>query len=225
MAMRFGIPVTALRRIDEWQLVREGPTQTLGIHGPGDRLRLALDVREGALRRRLQTVRRDQPLPRAVGLHRRLSPPRLIDATAGLCRDAMVLAQLGCFVLAIERVPALAALCAAAVARSPFADRLEVVTGNAETVLRDLAGAQRPDVVYLDPMHADPGRAEVKKDMQVCRALAGPPGDLEPLFAAAMSAARERVVVKRHPHGIPIGGKPSHTVAAERVHFDVYLCG
>jgi len=142
---------------------------------------------------------------------------------AGLCRDAMVLAKLGCQVTAIERVPALAMLAAAAIDGSELGTRLSVQTGDAETWLAGLSPEQAPEVVYLDPMFAESGKAQVKKDMQVCRALAGPPDDTAPLFALAKQVARERVVVKRHPDLPPLGPGVSFAVEGERVRFDVYL--
>ncbi len=150
-------------------------------------------------------------------------PPTVVDATAGLCRDAMVLAHLGCQVTAIERLPALAMLAGNAIANAGLADRLRILAADAVVWLRALPPDQAPAVVYLDPMFAEEGRAQVKKDMQVCRALAGPPDPPEALFAAARAVARERVVVKRHPNLPPLAEGVSFTVGGERVRFDVYL--
>lgn len=135
----------------------------------------------------------------------------------------MVLAHLGCQVIAIERVPALAMLAKNAIASSGLADRLQIVAADAVAWLQALPPAEAPAVVYLDPMFAEEGRAQVKKDMQVCRALAGPPDPPEPLFAAARAVARDRVVVKRHPNLPPLAEGVSFTVGGERVRFDVYL--
>ena len=78
-------------------------------------------------------------------------------------------------------------------------------------------------MVYLDPMFAERGRAQVKKEMQICRMLAGPVADPAALFGAAAAVATERVVVKRHPHHEPLAVEPSFTVTGGRVRFDVYL--
>ena len=223
LAARFGLAVAARRDPTQWQLVRS--TRTLALCSPDAMggMHLELDVNSGPLARRLRSSRRDEPLPRAIGLPRRQAPPRVVDATAGLCRDAMVLAQLGCQVVAIESVPALAALAQAAISGSGFEDRLQIVAADSVAWLARLAPGDAPDVVYLDPMFAEGNRAQVKKDMQVCRALAGPPGDPGALFAAARSAARERVVVKRHPDLPPLADGASFAVVGERVRFDVYL--
>lgn len=221
-ARALGIAVTALRDPTAWQLVRS--KGSLELHGPApEAIRLAMDLRTGPMARRLRSSRRDEPLPRAIGLARRNAPLSVVDATAGLCRDAMVLSQLGCEVEALERIPALVMLVLDAIADSALAARLRVVATDAVPWLHGLLPEQQPAVVYLDPMFSESGSAQVKKDMQVCRALAGPPDDPLPLFLAARRAARERVVVKRHRDLAPIAEGVSFAVAGSRIRFDVYL--
>lgn len=147
----------------------------------------------------------------------------VVDATAGIGRDAMLLATLGARMTAVERIPVLAAMLWDCVQRSPLAGKLDVRVGEAAEILRALGPTDRPEVVCLDPMFAETGNAQVKQEMQVLRLLSGPPGDVTALFAAARAAARDRVVCKRHPDHPPLGGTPSFTVAAARVRFDVYL--
>ncbi|MFK7742466.1 MAG: class I SAM-dependent methyltransferase [Planctomycetota bacterium] len=170
--------------------------------------------------RRLRTARRTDPLPRAAGMHRRKGLS-IVDATAGLGRDAFALAHLGASLIAIERIPELAFLLH--LASSESGNILDVIHGEAAPWLRQLAPELRPDVVYLDPMFAEAGRAQVKKEMQACRELAGAPVDASDLLVTAREVARDRVVVKRHPHHEPLAADVSHTVGSERVRFDVYL--
>ena len=106
--------------------------------------------------------------------------------------------------------------------RAPFADRIAVRHADAAIVLDEM-GADSVDVGLLDPMFPTQGRAQVKKEMQVCRLLAGQPGSQDVLVHRAFVAARERVVVKRHPHEQPLAGAPSFSIDGERVRFDVYL--
>jgi 16S rRNA (guanine1516-N2)-methyltransferase len=221
---RFGIPCGATAEGSEWTLRRRADG-ALELRSPaaGERLSVVLDPDAGALRRRLATARADQPLPRAVGLRRRRTAPTVFDATAGLGRDALLLARLGCTVTACERVPLFAAMLADAARRAGLEARLDVRCGEAETELARLGSESRPDVVCLDPMFPAAERAQVKKEMQVCRMLAGAAGDEAGLLRTAMAAARERVVVKRHPRDPPLGGLPSFSVAGRSVRFDVYL--
>lgn len=205
----------SLRRADDGALELRTPQRETP-------LAVRVDLESGDLARRLRTASKSQPIARAVSLHRRESPPSVLDATAGLGRDAMLLAHLGCTVIACERIAALAFLLADAAERAPFADRIEVRHADAADVLESL-GPSSVDVVLLDPMFPTQGRAQVKKEMQVCRLLAGPPGSQDVLVHRAFAAARERVVVKRHPHEQPLAGPPSLTIDGERVRFDVYL--
>ncbi len=221
--MRLGVPVAAQRDEGQWQLVRAPDRMCLCSPRGPDAVSIDLDLGNGPLARRIRQSRRDEPLPRAVSLHRRDRPPRVLDATAGLCRDAMVLAHLGCQVTAVERIPALAFLASTAIEGTWLARNLAVVCGDSLAFLSSLPPDDRPDVVYLDPMFETKGRAQVKKDMQVCRALAGPPTDSEALLAAALRVARERVVVKREATAKVLAPGVAFAVDGERVRFDVYL--
>lgn len=223
LAAACGLPVAAARDPNAWQVVRSGDGLTLCSPLAIGDLRVVVDPGAGALGRRIRTSRRDEPLARAIGLPKRQTPPAVVDATLGLGRDAMVLAHLGCPVVGLERVPALAMLVAAAVQRSALGERLRVLRTDAAPWLRALAAAQAPDVVYLDPMFDDTGSAQVKKEMQACRLLASPPDDAADLLCAARQVARQRVVVKRHPHLPPLAPDVSFRVEGNRVRFDVYL--
>ncbi|HEB54124.1 MAG TPA: rRNA methyltransferase [bacterium] len=220
IATRFGVRLAAARDPDQWQLVRS--TETVALHAPQGLggYQVAADVANGPMARRIRTTRRTDPLPRAFGLHRRPGG-RIVDATAGLGRDALVLASLGCDVIAVERIPALCVLLESATRALGIA--IEVVCADAEVWLAALPRKHRPRAVYLDPMFAEQGKAQVKKDMQACRELAGPPADTAPLLAAARAVATERVVVKRHPSHPPLAAGVAHAVEAARVRFDVYL--
>ncbi len=188
---------------------------------------LRVDFLTGPMARRWRTASRTQPLARSLGIHRAL--PRVLDATAGLGRDALTLAVLGCQVIAVERHPILAALLADGLRRAgedralaEAVQRIRLELGDARAVMAGLAAEERPDCVYLDPMYARTGSAQVKKESQVLRALV-PAEDDAKLVAAAMGCARRRVVVKRHPHAPPLTGDPDHVVAGSRVRYHVYL--
>lgn len=186
-------------------------------------LRILLDTRTGPFARRIASCRRDDPIARAIGMAH--GPRTVVDATAGLGRDALVLARLGCTVTAVERVGVLAAMVTDAAAACAVADRVRVVHGDALEVLRALDEASRPQVVYLDPMFEEEGKAQVKKEAQVLRLLGDETPPSPELLAAARAAARERVVVKRHRELAPLVPGPSHAIDAGSVRFDVYLTG
>jgi len=172
----------------------------------------------------------ERMLARAVGFKR--APLTVCDATAGLGRDAFLLACLGCKVTAIERSPVMAALLADGLERATtevdlaviIRDRLRLVVGDARTVLAAMSEDERPDVVYLDPMFpAKRKSAAAKKEMRICRLVAGDDADAEELFAVAVRTARSRVVVKRPLRAPPLGARPAFTYKGTTIRYDVYL--
>ena len=76
----------------------------------GNRARITVDLVEGAqAHRRKFGGGRGQPVAKAVGL-KKGGNPSVLDATAGLGRDAFVLAGLGCSIMMLERNPVACAL-------------------------------------------------------------------------------------------------------------------
>lgn len=174
---------------------------------------------------------RKQPLARAVGL-KGGALPLVIDATAGLGRDAFVLAALGCTVCMLERSPIIAALLANGLQRAhadpevaPIAARMRVVCADAREHLRTLMPHERPEVIYLDPMYPQRNKsALVKKEMRILRALLGDDNDAAEILAPALASALQRVVVKRPGAAPPLNEQPSaFDIRSENTRFDVYL--
>ncbi|WP_459868667.1 class I SAM-dependent methyltransferase [Endothiovibrio diazotrophicus] len=172
---------------------------------------------------------RGQPIAKAVGL-RKGAAPGVLDATAGLGRDAFVLASLGCAVTLVERSPVVAALLRDGLRRAqndPEAAavvvRMALVEEDAVEAMARLAG--RFEVVHLDPMypHRDKS-ALVKKEMRLFRDLVGEDPDADRLLAAALACAAKRVVVKRPRGAPPLADRPpNHTVESKTTRYDVYL--
>ena len=174
---------------------------------------------------------RGQPVARAIGLKGNSQTPKVVDATAGLGRDSLVLATLGCEVTMVERSPVPAALLADALQRAAadvdtaaIAARLRLIHANAADWLSGLPLSARPDVVYLDPMFPERGKnAAAKKDMQAFQQIIGEDEDSPALLAAAINAAQNRVVVKRPRQGAAIDGvKPSASIIGQSTRFDLY---
>ncbi len=174
---------------------------------------------------------RKEAIARAAGL-RGDRQTQILDATAGLGRDGFMLASLGARVTLIERSPLIAALLEDGIRRAAAQDRLmataarlSLINTEAEAILKQCPKQEGPEVVYLDPMYPPQGtRAQVKKEMQLLRELLGSEADPQSLLAAALAAARRRVVVKRPLKAPPIGGpKPSYQIAGRSTRFDVYV--
>ncbi len=169
-------------------------------------------------------------LAKAVGF--KGGPLSVCDATAGLGRDAFLLACMGCTVTAVERSPIVAALLQDGLERAAdhpklariVRERLRLVIADAREFLPRLAERERPDVVYIDPMFPQAGRtALAAKDMQLCRKVAGDDPDAAELLAAARPIARLRVVVKRSLRAPALAAAPSIVYRGTTIRYDVYL--
>lgn len=201
--------------------------QQLGPQAPGP---VRVDFVEGAAaHRRVFGGGSGQMIAKAVGIAQGVRP-QVLDATAGLGKDAFVLASLGCQMTLIERQPLVAALLEDGLARAagdaevgPIVARMRLLTGNAIERMRNWQG-EPPQVIYLDPMfpHRDKS-ALVKKEMRVFRPLVGDDLDAPALLEAALTLASHRVVVKR-PRKAPIidGPKPSHSLEGKSSRYDIY---
>jgi len=173
---------------------------------------------------------RGQALTKAIGMKHGINPS-VVDATAGLGRDAFILASLGAQVTMIERSPILAALLDNGLQRLTAEPELsniaplQLVRANAIEWLQQQAETNtRPEVVYLDPMYPHRSKsALVKKEMRALRALVGDDEDAGLLLQAARQCALKRVVVKR-PKGAPLvgDGKPSGHVQSKNTRYDIY---
>jgi 16S rRNA (guanine1516-N2)-methyltransferase len=175
---------------------------------------------------------RSQPMARAIGLTGG-KQPNVIDATAGLGRDAFILAHLGCYVHMIERSPIIGILLedglqralqhpeAAAIIRQ----RLKLTVGDSREILHSIRVDDQPDVIYLDPMYPHRNKSSlVKKEMRILRFLAGDDQDAPTLLEAALACARSRVVVKRPRLAASIEGIPPTTViTSKNSRYDIYL--
>ncbi len=207
----------------------------LELHQAGGRAPGAVRVEfsGGAMGHRLRFGGgRGQPLARAVGLKPGYNPS-VWDATAGLGRDGFVLASLGCRVTLCERSPVLAALLADGLQRAALDpeltdwvdERLRLVAGDARSELAKLNAAQRPDVIYLDPMYP-PGKSSVrvKKEMLALQQIIGTDEDACGLLESALACARRRVVIKRPKRAAALDGpKPAASVASKKTRYDLYV--
>ncbi|MBA7465257.1 Ribosomal RNA small subunit methyltransferase J [subsurface metagenome] len=172
---------------------------------------------------------RGHPLVRAAGI-RKGHVPAIVDATAGLGRDAFLLASAGADVTLIERSAEVHALLKDALARAAAESpelaeviaRMTLIHGDAKDRLPDL----KPDVVIVDPMHP-PRRntALVKQEMRQLSAIVGADQDADELMKIALSTARERVVLKWPLRAAPLldAPKPSHQFAGKTVRYEVFV--
>ncbi|MBL4807580.1 MAG: class I SAM-dependent methyltransferase, partial [Rhodobacteraceae bacterium] len=161
---------------------------------------LRIDFTSGAVAHRLRFGGgRGQDLPKAIGM-KKGHTPSIVDATAGLGRDAFLLASLGAEVTLIERSDRMHALLADALTRArdddPTAEiisRMTLIHGDARQLLPDLM----PEVILVDPMHPPRGNsALVKLEMRQIREIVGADTDSINLMQTALAVATKRVVLK-----------------------------
>jgi len=232
LATQTGLPLLSEKSADfDLQLCFDGDyvelvdtTLNTGIH---------VDFVEGALAHRQQFGGgRGQAIARAIGL-KHGNTPSVLDITAGLARDAYILACLGCKLTLVEQSPVLYTLIDDGIRRGLInpasADALNNFMNlvNADSILymEHMDKETRPDVVYIDPMYPERKKsALVKKDMQILQHLLGKEENAEALLKAALECAGNRVVVKRPVYAEAVGNiKPDMSINSKKTRYDVYL--
>ncbi|KAA8727161.1 MAG: 16S rRNA (guanine(1516)-N(2))-methyltransferase RsmJ [Ewingella americana] len=172
---------------------------------------------------------RGEAVAKAVGVKGSYLP-NVVDATAGLGRDAFVLASLGCHVRMLERNPVVAALLDDGLERGyrdaeigPWLrERMTLLHASSLTALSELT--PKPEVVYLDPMYPHKQKsALVKKEMRVFQGLVGPDEDADGLLEPARRLATKRIVVKRPDYAPPMADIAAQAAVVTKSHrFDIY---
>ncbi|RMV82738.1 SAM-dependent methyltransferase [Pseudomonas amygdali pv. tabaci] len=227
-AQRLGLPLHDAEADFALQSTDDGlQLQQLGDDAPGA---VRVDFVEGAVaHRRLFGGGTGQMIAKAVGIQPGVRPS-VLDATAGLGKDAFVLASLGCELSLIERQPIIAALLEDGLARGrddrdvgSIVARMHLLTGNSIEIIRGWT-AEPPQVIYLDPMFMHREKtALVKKEMRLFRPLVGDDMDAPALLEAALALATHRVVVKR-PRKAPCidGPTPGYALDGKSSRYDIY---
>lgn len=151
----------------------------------------------------------------------------VVDATAGLGGDALLLARMGFDVTAIERMPVVSALLEDGIARAKTIEqRLQIQHqfGDAKDMLPKMFTP--PDSIYLDPMYPE-GRkksVEVARPLKILRELVGDDSDFEELLEVALSSTAKRVVVKRPIYAEPLCLRElAGSLKGKMVRYDIYV--
>ncbi len=214
------------------ELVCEAEGLTLVAHqGTDPPLALNIDLTGGTRGyRQARAAQSREDLVRSLGRLPRGS--QILDASAGLGRDALVLAAWGFEVLALERNPVLAALLADALERASAHEALRAPLARVDLQQGDvrqwLSGHGRVfDAAVFDPMFPPRRKnAQVKKDMRVLHRLLGADADSDApeTLAVLLRHVRHSVVVKRPLHAPCLGDlKPARSLRGRSTRFDVYL--
>ncbi len=190
---------------------------------------LCVDFSEAKLNYRANSSIRNQNIAKALGI-KGSQRPVVLDATAGLGKDAFLMASLGCEVSLLERSALVYRLLADGLARTEYyGEEISAILGRMDLQFGDLlkfkADAQQFDVVYLDPMFPQRRKsAKVKKDMALLQQLLGHQTDGAELLDRAKLLAKKRVVVKRAKLSPHLGSdKPDIEFKGSSSRYDVYL--
>lgn len=153
---------------------------------------------------------------------------RIVDLTAGLARDAAILASFGAQLCLVERDPIMQVLLADGIQRAETSRELAVGQvvlrcTDALSYLNALDASDAPDVIYYDPMH--PARvksAQVNHALQCLQTWLPPEADPLSILTVAKMHALDRVVLK-WPARAPQVGHPNHQLVGKTIRYDVYL--
>lgn len=207
--------------------------QTTGNKNTG---KISVDFTCGAVDHRRQFGGgKGQAIAKAMGIQDTKHPLRVLDCTAGLGRDAFVLAALGCHVTLLERSSVVTALLENGLQKaekdsriSAIVQRMSLQTISAHDYLKKLSETtlHEPayDVIYLDPMFPHKSKsAAVKKEMQYLQSLLSSDEDADLLLPLALQHARYRVVVKRPRIAPDLNNtSPNYRLKGKSNRFDIY---
>lgn len=195
---------------------------------------VCIDFLEGKTRhRRLYGGGKGQDLAKAIGI-KKMPNANVIDATAGLGRDAFVLASIGCHVTLLERNAVIYSLLENALKRvedsedqqvKEICSRMTLINKNASEYLLAQKESDYADVIYLDPMFPSRKKsAKVKKEMAYFHDIVGEDQDSDALLTLAINRAHKRIVVKRPRLAEALAGlKPQFSISGKSTRYDVYL--
>lgn len=189
-----------------------------------------IDFGQGPLRYRFEHLQgRNELIAKAIGW--KGDALQVFDTTAGLGREAFLLAALGCQVTLFERHTAIATLLKDGLQRAtadpslaPIIERMHLIESCAIEYLQNNSLSSPPDVIYCDPMFETRTKsAAVKKEMQILQSVVGQDNDAEKLVEVSLKFAKKRVVVKRAHTAPELKAKPDLVFKARSHRFDVYI--
>ncbi len=188
---------------------------------------LAVDIEPRSGEQRSWPAPKQGALAQALGRKTRT----VVDATTGWGQDSLHIFRMGYELVCMERSPVMAELLIDAFNRLAEQDWMQklnlqpprLLEGNAIELLTTLEN--QADCIYLDPMFPPKRKksALARKSMRILHDLLGDDQDKEQLFAAALTAAGKRIVVKSPDYAEPLGGKPNESFQGKLLRYDVYF--
>lgn len=153
---------------------------------------------------------------------------RVVDATAGLGEDSVLLAAAGFDVRMIEYNSVICELLKdsmkrASVSMSGIISRMSLSEGDSIELLPTYT--DRADVVYLDPMFPERNKsALIKKKFQLLHNLESPCASEHDLLEAALAVRPKKIVIKRPLKGAYLDGRrPDYSYTGKAIRFDCVI--
>jgi 16S rRNA (guanine1516-N2)-methyltransferase len=151
----------------------------------------------------------------------------VMDCTAGLGEDSILLAAAGFRVKLYERDNIIAALLRDSLIRAaqipelaPIVERMELHEEDSLIALSQLK--EVPEVIYLDPMFPSRQKsALVKKKFQMLQQLEQPCEEGDEFLQAAIACKPKKIVIKRPLKGEYLGNhKPDYSITGKTIRYD-----
>ena len=187
---------------------------------------LKIDIQKGALGWRLARAQHETHLKKAIGKTDR--PLRILDATAGLLGDSMIMLALGHSVTAYEQSKILYTMLNYQLNQLSETDsnslNFQLINSNVcETNLSE----ESFDVIYFDPMYPEDKassarRSDLKKVNSILE-IEGLASDPEPTFTYLRSIPKTKLIVKRPLKVDAFKGSINYQITGKSVRFDIYL--
>ena len=187
---------------------------------------LKIDIQKGALGWRLARAQHETHLKKAIGKTDR--PLRILDATAGLLGDSMIMLALGHSVTAYEQSKILYTMLNNELNQLSETDsnllNFQLINSN---VCETKFSEESFDVIYFDPMYPEDKassarRSDLKKINSILE-IEGLVSDPESTFTYLRNIPSTKLIVKRPLKADAFKGSINYQVLGKSVRFDIYL--
>ena len=187
---------------------------------------LKIDIQKGALGWRLARAQHETHLKKAIGKTDR--PLRILDATAGLLGDSMIMLALGHSVTAYEQSKILYMLLNNELNQLSETDsnliNFQLINSN---VCETKFNEESFDVIYFDPMYPEDKassarRSDLKKINSILE-IEGLVSDPESTFSYLRNISSTKLIVKRPLKADAFKGSINYQIKGKSVRFDIYL--
>ena len=187
---------------------------------------LKINIQKGALGWRLARAQHETHLKKAIGKTDR--PLRILDATAGLLGDSMIMLALGHSVTAYEQSKILYMLLNNELNQLSETDshliNFQLINSN---VCETKFNEESFDVIYFDPMYPEDKassarRSDLKKINSILE-IEGLASDPESTFTYLRNIPSTKLIVKRPLKADAFKGSINYQIKGKSVRFDIYL--